>query len=432
MEDSSIENVKAEQAVLGTLMLGGLEGFQKINFLKPEHFFEPVHKRIFETISTMFQNGTNPTPVTMKNHFDSDAALADIGGAGYLSKLAGLSSMINLKSHAQAIVESYTRRRLSQLGYWLQDAARDYTDGKNAPEILGSANRILEEINSQTQTHEILSSRQVGLNIVESFKNPLMCYKTGILKLDEAMGGGLYEGKAYGIAARKKVGKTIMASTISYNLNESGIKHLFIAAEMSPTEIQQRNIARGINRNSIMFLTQQREEFEFQSRVADFSVNRDAGNILYLHIPGITFDELKRNIAMSVYKHGIKGFIFDYFQLVRGINPRQGKVEFFDEVAQWIADFCRQEKLWSITTAQINQEDNIRWGEGMRLAFDQVYHLQKSEQQESMYFMEMMDTRYTPWMEIGTATAPIIQMQKSGPFFREVDDYVDAARYSHQ
>lgn len=418
-----IENIKAEQAVLGALMVG-TQGtvliLQKINFLKSEHFAEPVHQRIFSVITEFAQNGINATPVTLKNYFEKDKALESVGGSEYLSKLAAQSTaLLNIKSYGIEIVDTYTRRSLSQLAYWLQDAARDYTDNKNSQEVVAKANRILEEITSQTATHEILTSKQVSMNIVESFKEKLRCYPVGISRLDEAMGGGLYEGKAYGMAARKKTGKTIMASTISYNLNLQGVKHLFIAAEMSPAEIQQRNIARGINRNSIVFITKDRENIDFQCKAAEFAI-KDPGNAFYLHIPGITFDDLKRNIALAVYKHGIKGFILDYFQLVRGINSKQGKVEFFDEVAQWIADFCRQEKLWAVVTAQINQENNIRWGEGMRLAFDQVYHLQGAENHEGMYFIEMMDTRYTPWLEIGSNDFPIIRMEKIGPYFREI------------
>lgn len=420
-ENNAIENTIAERGLLGSLMVnigGTYEVLQKINFVRKEHFYEPVHQRIFSAILEFAEKGLNATPVTLRNYFEKDNALFEVGGSEYLAKIASSAAVINLKSYAIEVVEAYTRRRLAELAYWLGNAARDYQDAKGSQEILNSASRILEEITHQNTSHPILTSKEVGYNIVDGFKQKLRCYDVGIPRLSEAMGGGLYEGKAYGMAARKKVGKTIMASTISYNLNKAGVKHLFIAAEMSPAEIQQRNIARGIKRNSVSFISSDREDFEFQSNVGKFA-DADEGNIHYLHIPGISFDELKRNIALAVYKYKIKGFILDYFQLVRCSDARQNKVEFFDEVAQWIADYCRQEKIWALVTAQINQQDNIRWGEGMRLAFDQVYHLQKSETQEGMYFIEMMDTRYTPWIEIGNKDHPIIRIEKTGPYFSE-------------
>ena len=295
---------------------------------------------------------------------DLDAALANIGGAEYLARLAGkATAVINIKSYAVLIFDCYNRRRLAELADWLKEACCDFAGKKNSEEILAKANQTLNNIKSETATHKILTSKQVSMDITESFKQDLKFFSTGLPSLDVAMAGGLYESKAYALAARKKTGKTIGASTISYNLNLQGVKHLFIAAEMSPAEIQQRNIARAIHRNSMAFITSDRENRDFQTKVGNFAIN-DPGNIHYLHIPAISFDDLKRNVALAIYKHGIKGFILDYFQLVGGVGARQSRVEFFDEVAQWIANICRQEKIWALVTAQINQDDNIRWGEG--------------------------------------------------------------------
>ena len=62
--------------------------------------------------------------------------------------------------------------------------------------------------------------------ILAAMKSKKRPYSTGLRKLDEAMGGGLYPGKSYGFAARKKVGKTILAGTISCNLAQQAGKRL--------------------------------------------------------------------------------------------------------------------------------------------------------------------------------------------------------------
>ena len=69
-------------------------------------------------------------------------------------------------------------------------------------------------------------------------------FQTGIEKLNQAMEGGMYAGKLYGIVGRKKMGKTMLAGTISTNLQQSGVKHLYLALEMGSEEIHQRNMAR--------------------------------------------------------------------------------------------------------------------------------------------------------------------------------------------
>ena len=91
----------------------------------------------------------------------------------------------------------------------------------------------------------------------------------------------------------------------------------------------------------------------------------------------------------------ITGIIFDYWQLVSGKDKRKSTAEHLDEVAQWIADYCRRGILWSIVMGQINQEGNTRGGEGMRLAFDQVYQIHRPDLGKSETWIAMMETRYT-------------------------------------
>jgi hypothetical protein len=97
-----------------------------------------------------------------------------------------------------------------------------------------------------------------------------------------------------------------------------------------------------------------------------------------------------------------------------------------DEVAQWFADFGRKNGIWTITMAQINQDGNTRGGEGIRLAFDQVYKIRgmgEEEKEEDISrpdrWIEMMDTRYTEWMNIGSQLQPGLFMNPKGPFFEQ-------------
>jgi hypothetical protein len=103
------------------------------------------------------------------------------------------------------------------------------------------------------------------------------------------------------------------------------------------------------------------------------------------------------------------------------------------EVAQWIAEICRKLDIWALVAAQINQDGNTRGGEGMRLAFDQVYHLQPVGQDGGDItlpgrWLEMMDTRYTQWANIGSPDMAGLMLNEKGLFFEEV---TSDARYSY-
>ena len=78
------------------------------DFLRAEHFFEPVHQRIFGAISSFTERGIIANPITLKNSFENDAALREVGGAGYLAQLASLAStIVDVRQYARVIYDLF-------------------------------------------------------------------------------------------------------------------------------------------------------------------------------------------------------------------------------------------------------------------------------------------------------------------------------------
>lgn len=99
-------NSEAERDLLGALLINNDIMTQVGDFLIAEHFYEPVHQRIFGAIQKFYDRGQIATPVTLKQYFDQDEALSDIGGAQYLVKLAaGASAIINAGDYGRAIYD---------------------------------------------------------------------------------------------------------------------------------------------------------------------------------------------------------------------------------------------------------------------------------------------------------------------------------------
>ena len=81
-------NYEAEQALLGALLANN-EVYNRVSeYLRPDHFADALHGRIYEAIGKLVLRGQIANPVTLKNLFDQDGALAEIGGAQYLVQLA--------------------------------------------------------------------------------------------------------------------------------------------------------------------------------------------------------------------------------------------------------------------------------------------------------------------------------------------------------
>ena len=81
-------NEEAEQALLGAILVNNKAYERVAEFLRPQHFYDPVHVRIYEAITKMIERGQIANPVTLKPYFDNDPALANDGGAEYLAELA--------------------------------------------------------------------------------------------------------------------------------------------------------------------------------------------------------------------------------------------------------------------------------------------------------------------------------------------------------
>jgi replicative DNA helicase len=260
----------------------------------------------------------------------------------------------------------------------------------------------------------VLNGRNAAIERVLSGLNERgECVSTGFPKLDRALGGGLFNRKAYGLQARKKIGKTILMGSISYNLNEAAVPHLWLACEMSDFELEQRHLGRALHRNSLDFLSDNSDNLSDEVLMYRAAA---PDNIYYANVPGLSVNELSDTVERAVKDHGIRGFFLDYLQLVRGSGDR---VEHLENVSNAVVSLVKELDVWAIVAAQLNQEDNTRGGEGMLLAFDMVFSLRRPKFSEGAW-LEMMESRYTPYMNIGCEKSPGLMLEMNGPHFREI------------
>ena len=109
-------NIEAEQALLGAILINNDAVVTVLDFLKPEHFYENVHASIFEAAAGLIQDGRHADPTTLRNAFEHDEALKEIGGAEYLGRLAGAAvTIINAEDYGRLICDLAIRRKLIRL-----------------------------------------------------------------------------------------------------------------------------------------------------------------------------------------------------------------------------------------------------------------------------------------------------------------------------
>src|SRR6516225_8014938 len=221
-------NLEAEQALLGAILVNNGAYHRVSDFLLPEHFAEGVNGRIFAAVARLIERGQIANPVTLKNLFDQDGALAEIGGAQYLFQLANSAvTIINAEDYGRNIRDLYLRRELITLGEdVVNDAYRQDLDDQ-APEQIERAEQRLFELATAGQQEG--GFRGFAAALTNAISNAEAAFKrsgktvgvaTGFVDLDQKL-GGLHPSDLVILAGRTAMGKTAFATNIAFNAAKS-------------------------------------------------------------------------------------------------------------------------------------------------------------------------------------------------------------------
>ncbi len=217
-------NIEAEQALLGAILVNNA-AFERVSgFLLKDHFAEPVHGRIFAAIGKLIERGQTANPVTLKNLFDQDGALQEIGGAAYLARLAAsVVTIINAVDYGHTIHELHLRRQLITIGEDLVNDAYTHDLERDAPQQIETAEQRLFELATVGEFEG--GFRAFKDSLKEAIQMAERAYQrsgrttgisTGYVDLDKLL-GGLHPADLVVIAGRPSMGKTALATNIGFN-----------------------------------------------------------------------------------------------------------------------------------------------------------------------------------------------------------------------
>ena len=133
-------NLEAEQALLGSILVNNDIIDEVSNVISPSIFYDPAHIKIYEVIENLNNRGMIANPITLKNYFEKDNMLKEVGGTEYLVKLTRFSgSAKQAVDYAKIIHEMYLRRELVLISNKLS------SDTINASDQEQNAENIIED-----------------------------------------------------------------------------------------------------------------------------------------------------------------------------------------------------------------------------------------------------------------------------------------------
>ena len=243
-QSSTQHNVEAEQTVLGIVILNN-EALQKCVGLMPNHFYDPVHQRIFDACVEGIGAGRLVSPVTLKHLFAGDVGLEELGGHKYLLNLAGSSPSQNtVGEFAKIVKDLWARRTLSEKLSLAQDRMADPKEDPHM--VLSDMEADVAEISAASSDAPLVRSFITGMTqAVESISTAyrggtgLAGVSSGLLKLDKAT-GGFAAGDMVVIAGRPGMGKTALGLNIAVKAAMQGTGVFFASLEMLSQQLAMR------------------------------------------------------------------------------------------------------------------------------------------------------------------------------------------------
>ncbi len=371
-------NVEAEAAVLGALMLDN-RLVEDIGLkLKPHHFHEELHGRIFEAILKLTDKNMVATPVTLRPMFESDEAMKEVGGTSYLANLTGSgATLIAAKDFAQQIYDLALLRALIGVGRDLVESALDTSDSVAPLEQIERAEselyKVAEEGGAEGKAKSFAEATRDALQTAERALNSgghLSGLTTGLDSLNAKI-GGLHNSDLIIVAGRPGMGKSALGTNIAFAAaqrflrdTEDGIEPeksggaaaALFSLEMSADQLATRILAEqsGISSENLRMGKISKQEFRQLARAA---AELESLPLYIDDTPGLTIAALRARARRLKRQKGIGLVIVDYLQLLQGTgrNGSDNRVNEISEISRGLKTLAKELNVPVIALSQLSR-----------------------------------------------------------------------------
>lgn len=368
-------NLEAEAAFLGAVLIDNRVIEELQTPIRPEHFFEPLHQRIFERIRKMIDRNATASPVTLRPHFEADEALKELGGPKYLAQLtANGAGLLAPRELAQQIYDLALLRELVSVGRGLVEGALDTSEATDPMERISLAEadlfRVAEGADTGNQASTFREASMTAIRMVEAAMNSgggLSGKTTGLETIDQKT-AGLHDSDLVILAGRPGMGKTSLATNIAFNCAEEHLKWqrdggehnygaptAFFSLEMSADQLATRILAEQseVSSEALRSGTLTRDDFQKLS----FASQRLAELPLYIDdTPALTIAGLRTRARRLKRRHDIGLIVVDYLQLLQGTGrANDNRVNEISEISRGLKTLAKELSVPVIALSQLSR-----------------------------------------------------------------------------
>ena len=437
-------NIEAEQAVIGSILVSNDIYDEIFPIIDAQKFFDPIHAKIYETIENLISKGLLANPITLKNHFENNEGLKELGGQEYLIKITKFSTSIKQAiDYANIVQEMHVRRELIRISESVLDQASSATEiTTSGEEMIQNAEKSLFDLAERGHFNQSFMKFERALKqTIEMAKSAyqneegIVGVPTGLTDLDNKL-GGMHKQDLVIIAGRPSMGKTALATNIAFhaakNIEKKDLKSTvaFFSLEMSSEQLSTRILSEQsrIRSNDIRRGKVSEQEFE---KFIETSKNIFELPLYIDETPAITIAAISNRSRRIKRLFGLELIVVDYIQLMRSSGRKEyNRVQEISEITQGLKALAKELDVPVLALSQLNRAVEQRDDKKPQLAdlresgsieqdadvvmfvFREAYYLERKEPNlgsiEHAEWRQKMD-------EISSLADIMISKQRHGP-----------------
>jgi replicative DNA helicase len=370
-------SIEAEQQLLGAILTNNDLFDRIVQILRAEHFYDPVHARIFETAAARIAKNNLASPVTLKAFLEDDAGLAELGGPAYLMRLAGAAiSSFAVRDYAEMIYDLAIRRELIDVGNEIAAKAARVDVQSEPKEQIVEAEQKLYALAEQGQTKQGFQSFLTAVtdavkvaNAAYQREGGLAGVSTGLIDMDKKL-GGLHRSDLLILAGRPSMGKTSLATNVAFNIARAYKKGItasgeegaidggvvgFFSLEMSAEQLASRILSEVAEIPSNQIRRGDFTESEFR-RIVDAAKELEAAPLFIDDTPALPISQLAARARRLKRTHGLDALFVDYLQLVRGTGRSENRVNEISEITMGLKAIAKELDIPVVALSQLSRQ----------------------------------------------------------------------------
>ncbi len=413
------QNLEAEKACLGSMLLDKEAIEVAIDILKGDDFYSSQHRLIFDAIIALYGQATPVDSVTITEHLKSHGELDKAGGVLYISSLLDeVPTSANIEYYAKIVEQKSLLRKLISAASSI--IAISYETDTNAFEVIDQAEKLVFDVTERDVSrgyysmNEIIKDSIIAIEKLYHRGDVYTGIPSGFKEFDD-LTSGFQKSEFIIIAARPSVGKTALALNIAQNMGIRQKKNVAIfSLEMSKEALVQRMLCSEARIDSQRLRKGFLETDKWAPLTTAAGKLADA-NLFVDETPAISDMQLRAKARRIQSRHGLDIIFVDYLQLMTTIKRRnEGRTQEITEISRSLKALARELNIPIVALSQLSRAVESR-GRDKRPILSDLRESGAIEQDADMVVFLYRDELYNPNTPDKNIAEVIIQKQRNGP-----------------